>query len=240
MFRLVCSSLILGICLFDLLPEALLHLDSYVSISMVYVGIIIHQCFHIFVPHKRHDEANCNSATTSSTTQLPHVPPFGVQVVCQECEPELSTAQQNPKRSHWFIPWFVFALHSFLDGLMIGSLTKIQSKMSGIFALIMCLVQDSFVLVQRLCDTTLRYHTHTLGKICAVAFMSIALTSGTGVVLGVAIHISSDVLYSILSLCIGTLLCESVEGNPHIHTWKDWCAVILGTGISIALSFVHV
>lgn len=235
--KLFCSTLVLGLCCFDLLPEALDEIDSFVGMCFVYLGVCIHQLLHAFVSHS-HKECSTNTRVTK-------LRPFQTSVVigiCQECDPApTNESVSKPVLSPGSVSLIVFTFHAFLDGLMLGTLLPhIEGTFTISIALALCLMQDMFVLGQRLSESMFRFDPRKREKVFMTTLSSIGASAGIGLWIGVTFTFGSDVIYSVLCVCIGALFCEALEGIPHhMHTWKEVGVAVFGTVLSAAVSQIQ-
>lgn len=243
LLRLFCSTLVLGLCSFDLLPEALHEIDSFIGMCFVYIGVCIHQILHIFVPHTH------TTTTAQSCTTRPN--PFQTAFdlgACQECDPNPSstnnvTSQASNTKSRLrpgCVTLIVLTFHSFLDGIMLGTLLPhIEGVATVGVALGLCLVQDMFVLAHKLSESMFRFDPRQREKTLVTAVGSVCGAGGVGLWAGAIVKLDTSIVYSILCVCIGTLLCEALEGISHLHTSNEATVALFGTIVSAGLSQVH-
>lgn len=236
---LFCSTLVLGLCSFDLLPEALNGIDNFIGMCFVYVGVCIHKILHAFVPHSPKE---CSTNTCEIKPR-----PFQSSVdpnTCQECS---STTESSKAYITKFslhpgcVSLAVFTFHTFLDGLILGTLLPhIEGKYTVSIALSVCLVQDFFVLGQRLSESMFRFDPRKKEKVLLATLSSIGTSAGIGLWIGVNFTFDFVIIYAVLCVCIGTLFCEALEGIPHhIHTCKEVLVALVGTVLSASISQIH-
>ena len=162
---------IIGVCFFNLLPEALRYINHTLAIFLIFVGFQIHNIFHIVFDH--YFSKHLSNATIISTEQNKHNISCETEIqnasswssTCQECSTETNRNQSNSlkqnsvllhsktkKCARICIVAFIFGLHTCIDGVIIGLAIHTNIKISIITAVSICVIQDSLILYQRICN----------------------------------------------------------------------------------------
>ena len=234
------SALIVGMCAFSLLHEALAHLEHATAISLIFLGSGVHTLFHVLPSRCRHRKRVTAFQDLDRCQE------------CQECEPtstqQASTQQASTQQTSTqqasiqdvacaLAPLYVaMGLHVCADGIVVGMAmhTRIAKSMGLVMSV--CMVQDSVILLQR---TLIRCSGRRRRILVGVLLVAcIAVVFFLSIAAGFLHDVPPPIVSGGIAISIGMLLHEAAHGARHSHRCVDAFLSFLALGLSALFFFL--